>query len=122
MTYFTHIHGEINAVTECDYFTYRLRGGFTSVSVTGIHQFIIVFRVCEWLEISIPLRTTDKDNMIVINFSDGSYRTFMKRLQFAIQIIHILKIWGDWLIYKFISKYYRLILVIASNFLPDITE
>ena len=122
MPYFTHIHRQIDTVSELDEVADCLFGGVAAIAVASVHDFVIVGRIFERLEIAVPLRTADEHDVIGIHLANCLHRAFVERLEQCVERIHVFKVWGYWLIDEFIAEDYSFILVMESDFLPDIAE
>ncbi len=119
----THIHRTVRIVTEINIALDGLGSRLSTITMAGIHQLrVIEINPLERREIAVPLRRTDEDDMILVHFADNGDGTLIEVNQFGIQFVAILKMGCDRLIYKFIAKYHRFILIARRYALPNISE
>ena len=88
--------------------------------MASIHYFIVKLRILERLEVTVPLSTTQQNNMVIVHFTDSSYAFLINIFQFTVQFFHIREIRSDRFIEKFIAENYRLILIPVCNLTPNI--
>jgi len=122
MSDFAHIHGEVYPVAEVDNLLDGCFGGVASVTMAGVHDFIVEGGVGEWAEVTVPLRATQQDDMVGVCLADGGCGSFIQRFQLAVQFFHIAEIGSDRLICQFVAEDNRLVLVIGCNLFPDVAE
>ena len=80
MAKLAHIHRTIDRVAKLDIVGDRLLGGRTTIAMTGVHQFIIVTGIVEHPEETVPMGSTQEDDVILIDLTDGLHTTLVKWL------------------------------------------
>ena len=122
MAELAHVHGQAALVAEVDIVFYRLGGGRTAVTVTGVHDVGVEGPVCQHVEVAVPAGAAQQDDVVGVGLPYGGHRAFVERLQTAVQLLFVVKIVGNGLVHQFIAQDDRLIAVAARYALPDVAE
>ena len=85
MTEFTHVHRTINGVAEVDVVGDGFLGGRTAVTMTGVHQFVIIAGIVEHPEETIPMGASEQDDMVLVYLANRLYTTLIEGLQQGVE-------------------------------------
>ena len=117
---FTHVDGKIDRIAKMNKILNVGLKGVAPVPVTCVHHLAIEFRIPENFKIAVPLCSSQKHDVVVIDRTNGGYCLFVERLQGSIQFGHIISKIGSYrLIQEIVTQNHRFILVPGSYFLPD---
>ena len=121
MAYLTHVHGQVHAVAEVDNRLDGSLGRFASVTVAGVHYLVVELGVLERLEITVPLRTAQQDDVVVVHLADGGYTFLIYIFQLAVEFLHVLEVRSNGLVEEFVTEDDRFVLVAVGYPAPDVT-
>ena len=88
--------------------------------MTSIHNLVIELGVLEGLEITVPLRTAQEYDMVLIYLADSRYTFFIYIFQLSVELFYILEVRSDRLVVQFITQDDRLVLIMIGNLAPDV--
>ena len=79
---------------------------------------------CWWTSMGVPMMFSDPEEPTAqqLAYVKGLFDSLVKRLKLLIEILDIIKIWGDRLIDKVICQNHRLVLIVLGDLLPDVAE
>ena len=122
MAEFSHVHRTINGVAEVDVVGDGFFSSRTTVTMTGVHQFIIVAGIVEHPEETIPVGTSKQDDMVLIHLANCLHTTLIKGLQQGVERILISEVMGDRFIHQLVAQNRRFLTVTTGYLAPDVTE
>ena len=103
MSELTHVHRTADGIAEIDVVGNGFLGGRTAVTMTGEHELVVVADIIEHPEETVPMGSAQQDDVVRIHLADGSYTTFVERLQQGVERILVLEIMGNGLVHQLIA-------------------